>query len=363
MAKAALEPEGVKLSSEGVFFNRTLSDETPRNSGQWGLSLRWVVPGMGSEFRPYYVNYHSRQPYANTIGGPHVADQGFVPTICGNIGIPNPATCASVLGPNLGTLAVAYRIGTSQYQIAYPEDIHQYGLSFSTAVNPATAISGDINYKPNMPISINGLDEAFAVLGDPQYSPEVASGFYPIANNALFIGYKRKPVTQAQVNILHVFPNTMRADKFTLFGEVGAVYVGDLESRSEIRYGRNPVFGLGELADNSVCQSVNGSAASNCTQDGFTTAFSWGYKLRAAWQYSNVLHDLTLRPSLSWSQDVSGYAPEPGYSEGAKSVTAALDAEYRHRYTTTLSATSFFGGDYNINRDRDYLSLSVGVNF
>lgn len=363
VAKAALDPFGIDLSNEGVFLKRT-TDDDPRNSGQWGLSLHWVVPDLATDFRTYYMNYHSRQPYINTIGGPHVTDQGFLPQLCANIGIPNTGACTSALGPSLGALETAYRIGTSEYQATYPEDIHLYGLTFTTNLPSNTVVSGDIAYRPNMPLQINGLDEAYAVLGSSIYSPPVSNGLYQPANNALYQGYQRKPVTQVQLNAQHSFMKFMGADKFTVSGELGAVYVGDLDGAGGIRFGRSAVYGQGELyPSNQPCQTTNGTTAYNCNEKGFTTAFSWGYKLRAAWQYANVLPALTLRPSVSWAQDVSGYAPEPGYSEGAQSVTVALDGDYQHTYTSSLSATSFFGGSYNPYKDRDYLSLSFGVNF
>ncbi len=32
-------------------------------------------------------------------------------------------------------------------------------------------------------------------------------------------------------------------------------------------------------------------------------------------------------------------------------------------YTASLSYTDFFGGDYNVLEDRDFVALSFGVNF
>lgn len=40
-----------------------------------------------------------------------------------------------------------------------------------------------------------------------------------------------------------------------------------------------------------------------------------------------------------------------------------IDAEYLNAYTASLSYTNFFGGDYNTSSDRDFVALSVGVNF
>lgn len=44
-------------------------------------------------------------------------------------------------------------------------------------------------------------------------------------------------------------------------------------------------------------------------------------------------------------------------------MSIGLDADYRNTYTASLSYTNFFGGDYNVAVDRDFLALSFGVSF
>jgi hypothetical protein len=60
---------------------------------------------------------------------------------------------------------------------------------------------------------------------------------------------------------------------------------------------------------------------------------------------------------------VKGYGPEPGFNEGSKAVVVGLDTSYLSTYSLSLSYTNFFGGDYNMNTDRDYAALSFGVSF
>jgi hypothetical protein len=158
--------------------------------------------------------------------------------------------------------------------------------------------------------------------------------------------------------------------------------VGGLESKSEARYGRDPVFGPGELpstAGLNTCSqilntsTINGAGpgastsnrSSNCNNDGFTTATSWGYRGRAIWDYSDVFAGVNLKPNVAWSHDVKGYSPGPGgnFEEGRKAISLGLDAEYQNTYTASLNYTNFFGGDYSTVDDRDFVALSVGVNF
>ena len=154
-------------------------------------------------------------------------------------------------------------------------------------------------------------------------------------------------------------------------------FVGGLEPTSEARYGRDPVFGPGELP-NGTCQLLNsvtlGRAVGNtdfsnetkhCNDDGFTTHSSWGYRARAIWDYPDVFAGVNLRPSVAWSHDVDGYSPGPGanFEEGRKAVSLGLEAEYQNTYTANLSYTDFFGGRYNTSIDRDFVALSFGMNF
>ncbi|AZC27088.1 DUF1302 domain-containing protein [Pseudomonas sessilinigenes] len=363
LAQAALSPLGIDLTSEGIRVPRG-HDNDPRNDGQWGAALRWFAPELNSEFAAYFMNYHSRMAYISGVASPHMADRGFAGPICANLGIGNPAVCNALLGSPLGQAAAqAYRLGTSQYLADYPEDIQLYGLSFSTSLPTGTILSGELSYRPNMPIQINSADLIAATFGDPSASPVLSSGYLPIANSSSIKGYQRKELTQAQVSATHFFDQVMGADRLTLIGEVGVTHVSGMGG-SGLRYGRNPTFGMGELADNSICtRQINTKTPQYCTNDGYTTSTSWGYRARAIWEYSNVFDGVDLKPSLAWSHDVKGYGPEPGFNEGAKAISLGLDAVYLNTYTASLTYTDFFGGDYNAMTDRDYAALSFAVSF
>ena len=362
LAQQALSPFGIKLTSEGIEIPRA-HDNDPRDSGQWGLALRWFKPDWDSEFGAYFINYHSRQPYISSVTSPHAADNGFAPALCGNLGVPSSA-CSSLMATSAGqSLAQAYRLGTSQYFVDYPEDIRLYGLSFSTSLPTGTTLAGEISYRPNMPVQISPYDLISAGAGVTALSPLLSSGAVTLQNSTTLSGYRRKEVTQAQMTATHFFDQTMGADRLTLIGEVGMTHVGGLESRDKIRYGRSTAYGSGALApDNGLC-TANSETPEYCTNDGFTTSTSWGYRARAIWEYSNVIQGLELKPNLAWSQDISGYAPDPGFNAGAKAASVGLDAAYLNTYTASLSYTNFFGGDYNVNVDRDFVALSLGVSF
>ncbi|WP_024619828.1 DUF1302 domain-containing protein [Pseudomonas kilonensis] len=357
-ALPALDAFGVDVNEEGVLVRRG-ADRDARDGGQWGASLKYMFEPLDTEFGAYFMNYHSRAPIFSATG----AAQQFYST---------------PLGPLAGLrpLIVA---GNSKYFVEYPEDIRLYGLSFSTTLPTGTAWSGELSYRPNAPVQLSTTDILFAgvrpIIG--------AGGSLPFDDASLLTGvpgqdlhgYRRKEITQFQTTFTHFLDQVMGASRLTLVGEIGVTHVGGLESKSDVRYGRDPVFGPGELP-NGFCDTLNASTAagggqtssdvnSNCNNDGFTTSTSWGYRARAIWEYPDVFAGVNLKPNVAWSHDVKGYSPGPGgnFEEGRKAVSLGLDAEYQNTYNASLAYTNFFGGDFSTVDDRDFLALSVGVTF
>jgi hypothetical protein len=329
---AAAFGQGFQVDSEGVILPRA-GDRDARDSGQWGLALRWL--GDETEYGLYFMNYHSRTPIVSTQN----AGQATLNALPGIIGTANGIAPGSGAG-----LAQSVMLGNGRYFLDYPEDIRLYGLSFSTTLPTGTAWAGEISYRPNLPLQINTTDMTLSLLNPiaPGTSP-VAAG--PGQDN---VGYRRKEVTQVQTTFTHFFDQVMGAGRFTLVGEIGMAHVGGLESREDLRYGRDSLFGAYGFRGDT---------------HGFVTSTSWGYRVRGIWEYSNVFAGVNLKPNISWSHDVDGYGPNGLFNEGAKAVSFGIDADYRNTYTASLSYTDFFGGEYNTAVDRDFLALSFGVSF
>ncbi|BBP66965.1 MULTISPECIES: DUF1302 domain-containing protein [Pseudomonas] len=345
-----LEGQGVDINEEGVLVRRG-PDRDARDSGQWGASLKYMFEPLDTEFGAYFMNYHSRAPIFSAQGA---APQFYT---AGPIAALRPLIVA----------------GNSNYFVEYPEDIRLYGLSFSTTLPTGTAWSGELSYRPNAPVQLSTTDILFAgVTPLPGFGN--ASVLQGTPGQDLH-GYSRKEITQFQTTFTHFLDQVMGASRLTLVGEIGVTHVGGLESKSDARYGRDPVFGPGKLP-NDFCNSLNTSTAtgggqtignvnSNCNNDGFTTSTSWGYRARAIWEYPDVFAGVNLKPNVAWSHDVKGYSPGPGgnFEEGRKAVSLGLDAEYQNTYNASLAYTNFFGGDFSTVDDRDFLALSVGVTF
>ncbi|MGY2139773.1 DUF1302 domain-containing protein [Pseudomonas reactans] len=363
-ALAAFDRMGMSVNEEGTLVRRG-GDKDARDSGQFGVAMHYNFEPLDTEFGAYFMNYHSRAPIFSATAAP---------------------ASAYTMAPAFGQLAPVFIAGNSKYFIEYPEDIRLYGLSFSTTLPTGTAWSGELSYRPNAPVQLNTTDILYAGvkdLGGQFANASLLSG----AKGQDLNGYRRKEITQFQTTLTHFFDQVMGASRLTLVGEVGVTHVGGLESKSKVRYGRDPVFGPGALPPttvapgrtlNTCAQILNpstiggagpGADASNvskyCDNDGFTTATSWGYRGRAIWEYPDLFAGVNLKPSVAWSHDVKGYSPGPGanFEEGRKAVSLGLDAEYQNTYTVGLNYTNFFGGKFSTVDDRDFIALSAGMNF
>ncbi|NQD91109.1 DUF1302 domain-containing protein [Pseudomonas sp. CrR25] len=317
----------------GYRYVGRIGDRDARDGGQYGVALRWFAEQLNStEFGLYALNYHSRTPIFSTVVGvaPFAAD---------------PVTGEA----------------SAKYFAEYPEDIRLYGLSFSTTAG-STAISGEISHRPNMPLQLNSTDLTLGAVAPLGFlgNPVFTSGHAAIAPGEEIHGYVRKPFTQAQVTATQFIDQVMGADRLTLVGEVGYSHIGDID-QNELRFGRDAAFGSGEVPGGACAVLLNTDNPDECNDKGFYTSTSWGYSARAIWDYPDVFAGINLRPNLAWSHDVDGYGPT--FTEGNKAISLGLDVEYLNTYTASLSYTDFFGGEYNTNVDRDFVALSVGVNF
>lgn len=348
-------------------------DKEPSSSGQYGVALKWYAEQLnGTEFGFSFQNVHSRLPI---VGG-----------ILPNIVNPDPT------GP--GGAGQYYGNGgmPTRYQIEFPEDQKIIAASFATLLPTGTAWSGEFTYRPDTPIQINANDvlvrglAANIGINNPTVATAVAAGAggtpaqqaaAKVANAYLLLpakvheigageqkGYREHDVFQFQSTFIHDINRVLAADNLRIIGEVGFTYVNDLPDVKDMRFGRSSVYGsFGEQTSNFT---PAGMAAAAQADNGYVTELSWGYRLVGQLEYTNALiSGLTLKPTLSWSHDVSGYGPEPGsqFYEGRMILGTALGAEYMNTYTANLSYTNYLTTDYWDLDDRDFVSLSVGVNF
>ncbi|PCC98566.1 DUF1302 domain-containing protein [Halopseudomonas pelagia] len=345
-------PQGEQPSALTIV--RAKKDEDASDSGQFGVAFRYYAAALNdTEFGFYAMNYHSRAPFYSSV-----------------VGLP----------PGAGTPIAGYDgqgSGPAGYFFEYPEDIRLYGVSFATNVG-GTALSGEVSYRPNMPMQISTGDQSRMALVNPATGQDnthrgLALGLGSIGDEVP--GYVRKEFYQAQVTAIHFIERVLGASRLSLVGEAGVNYIGGLGDTT--KFGRDSLFGQSPYVEGDEgppgvvagqCSSFQGTpvggspnAESWCENDGFYTEWSSGYRLRAALDYSNVFAGINLSPSVTWSHDVDGYGPN--FTENAKAVSLGLNADFANKYSASLSYTDFFDGKYNTNVDRDFLSASVSVNF
>lgn len=329
------------------------ADVEASDSGQWGLALRYYVEELnGTEFGLYYMNYHSRTPIFSATN----ATQSF--------GLP----------VNFGA--------NPEYFFEFPEDIELWGATFATNVGE-WAVSGELSYRPDFPLQINTTDLLQAVaLGTAAEWSRMLSRSLEQGPGGYLAGYDDVSYTQFQMTFIKFFEQVLGAQRLSFASEVGAVWLSGMDD--SINYGRSPNYGVGDFEPfNSnfalwpgspvACDSHPAAEAfagirpnSNgdyCTNDGFTDDFSWGYRVRAGLEYTDVLAGINLTPNMAWSHDVKGTSPAPNFVEDRIALSVGVTADYLNVYRADLSYTSYFGADYDELKDRDFVSLSFSVAF
>lgn len=348
-----------------------VGDDEPDDTDQFGVAVRWYAQELNeTEFAAFFIQYHSRLPNVGgivTLDGTGLGADGVIDT-------------DEAFDPIRG----------AKYQIQYAEKIQLLGLSFNTMGPMGISLGGEYSFKHDMPIQLNSPDLVAGAAGrpvSPIFQNRVPDGTGANANGVIDVadaieagflgstqlGYDLYDVSQIQMTAIKFWDQFMGASRLSFVGEVGATYVHNLPDVSEIRYGRFDQLGFGLAKDSNPNDSITAmqeclalNAVGGCDTEGYTTDFSWGYRMRAALQYNDVFSGVNLTPQLAWSHDVKGYAPGPGanFTEGSKSIGLSLTADYLNQYRATLAYTNYFGGGkHNAISDRDNVALSVSYSF
>jgi len=326
-----------QMQAAGLYAT-SRGNESPSDYGQFGFALRQMIPALNdAEAAIYYINYHSRLPYF-TLNARNTSLPGTFPG---------------------GTQAPSYAA-------AFPENIHLYGISLN-GVEPVTGISlaGELSYRPNMPLAINAPDVNVAVISGPGGSSwvQLPAGF-STTNGSQFDAWERKGVWQMTGSATQAIDNVLGATRLSLFGEAGVVHIDDL---GDERLGRNAAFGRSAPRNGTPCNTVaSGVTNQYCTDKGFATEWSWGYRLRASLEYSDVLPGINLIPAVNWRHDVEGYSydPQGPFQEGQQALGVSLTGVYMNDYSVELAYNAFFGSnDYSTLDDRDFASVSFKADF
>lgn len=320
----------------GANFQMSMGDERePKDSGQFGLALRFRPESIDTDLGLYFANYHARFPSVSVLGSP--------------TSIPGSVWSADPPGGIKAVQAV---------EDFSAQNIKVAGVSASTVIAGAS-VFGELSRTWDIPVQINSTDLVNGVSSG--IGPQAALA--ALSANALSHGYDRKAKTQAQLSVVQIFPRHFGAESVSLLGEVAYQHwsgIGDPDTAT--RYGRAGVFGSGPVAG-IPCSALNPDA-SYCENDGFATTDAWGYRVQVEASYPNVFANVNVKPRLFWSQDVKGYSADGIFVEDRQVLSPAVRFDYGNKYFVDLSYAFYNrNAKYDEMHDRDYYSLVMGVNF
>jgi len=343
-------PEGCDGAITAAGTLSRAEDEKASDDGQFGFAMRYVSEAFGdTEFGLYAMNIHSRVPVLS--GYKHSLNTAQVFTT--NMGLTG-GNAQQAIG-----LTVQQIAADTEYFAEYTEDIQITGLSFATNVG-SVALSGEISHKQNVPLQINATQLIAAglqadvgnVVGMPlgANSAELNEAVVNTAAGESFDGYRSFDIAQAQMTAIKFLDQFAGASRVTLIGEVGYTQIQDFdEDEDAIKFSRQGIF----------------EPEGEFVNEGYVTESSWGYRARIVADYPDVFAGINLKPVIAWSHDVEGFAPQPGgaFREGNQSLGLTLKADYLNTYNASIGYTQYMGGDYNALEDRDFASISLGMQF
>lgn len=346
-----------------VTVNRVADDEA-KDGGQFGLAFRYFAEQLnGTEFGFYYTRTHSRLPVVAST----VADQsGSAPP--GAAGIPQ-------------------WIDNVQYQMAYPEDIDMFGLSFNTFV-AGMSLGGELAYRPDQPIINEVGDNLIAALAGAAGEYAQGNNTASVTNHCVRAEIDGDCLPQSQDPSGDGYGAQLEPGKKYYFHDYVDSYTGSLISIynfgptwgtdglvTVFELGMEHISGLNDHDDRGQDLYYNSTAAINESEaqiqspgDVYETYLdenSWGYRLVVRANYNNLFAGVSFTPSIRLAHDVDGNSPIGGnFMEDRKAATLDLTFNYLNNLSMSLQGTSFWGAGYsNKLNDRNNAALSMKYSF
>ena len=363
----ALAATGRKLGDDPNLLDvRRAPDRNPDNAGQGGFAIRYLAEGLNNtELGFYFTNYHSRLPMVRArtgtqqgafmgLGAMQMTAAALVPTLVPRYlaaGLPHAAAVAAATEAATGAAlpaGVDAYADSGNYFIEYPEDIQLWGLSFNTQLGTSGwALQGEYSFRRDVPLQIAeltvlgyGLAPFFGCLQAPNPAACVQAGAPGTHGFSTDVpSYIRREVSQVQATATKVFGPTLGADGFVFLTEAALQYVHDMPDPDTL-----PLESPAEGPDSD--------------------STSFGYRMAARLDYSNVIGSVNMFPYVQFQQDLNGNSPQPigQFVEGRTALTLGLRADYLSRWEGNLSYTQYGGGKSEI-RDRDFVTATIKYSF
>lgn len=361
-----------------------------RDDGQFGFNLSYLAEWLNNtSFDLTYLNIHSRLP---TVG--------FIASVEGCTNQSTNQVDATLACRGFSAVPGGVEplpVDTVRVLLDYPEDIQNFGFSFSTNLG-TVAWTGEVVYRPSQPLQVDPTDVGFAALqptfpansinfgvitlpGDrvaiPDYVETVYRGNSNVQPGSFIRGYERFETLSYNSSLLFLFgasDNPFGADQVTLLTEVGAYQVLNLPSLDRLQlatpgtefHHSAGIDGTGTPTPQQTQVAPDIRLNPSFQAGGFATAFSWGYRVLSQFSYENVLPGLRLAPQITFFHDVGGRSPLPSgeFFEDRKQATAGLNFLYENAFNANIRYSWFFdGGIRNQLHDRDNIQLNVSYDF
>jgi hypothetical protein len=421
-------PAGVLGNLSSTTLTIYPEEVEPADGGQYGMRLNYYADWLngGTEFSAYFLNYHSRLPYANIIAADDscARDSGNLAAAylaCNGFN-GDPALPALIPGAPRGE---PLPVDTVRAQLVYPEDVRMFGLSFNTNLG-SWSLAGEYAYRPNLPVQIHipdvifaGLQPAFpasqinadltggaltgllnglaalgvdiGLLGGLAGYPELGNlltatfpaarmavpsylvdyrGYGRVEANQVIPGYERLKVGQLDLTAIKAIrDNPFGADQILLLLEVGMTHVYNMPDRSELQFEGNYVNNT-SYAPGADGTGQPGGVPNPRTlvptqqRKGFADDFAWGTRILVRSEYNGLLFDWVLRPQLGVVWDIDGIAPFPmqNFVEGRVEIVGGTEINFNEALSARVLYQWFTGGG-DLNTRRDRDNLALSVSY
>jgi hypothetical protein len=309
------------------YLTPRLSQQKPSGGGQYGLSTRYFVEALDTEFGLYYVQYHATTPVLNISLCEH-----------GREG------CSSLDGLAL--------------RMEYPEDVKAFAISAATGVRNM-ALSAELSQFRDLPVARNFPE---LIEGATKNRGIYAGRMADAGNGSQFNGSWKADRTQLLLGGQLDLSSALGLADASLAAEVAGQWVGNLPDNDEERIGRNGNWG--PAASGGVCQPLTQNTQGGCKTDGFATDYSWGYRVFTSISLPRPARGIDVQTLLAWNHDVDGYAVDGSLARGRQVINLRLQAIFQRAWFLELGRTWVNSNtNYDPLRDKDAYTIAAGVAF
>ncbi len=296
-----------------------IKNTEPKDSGQYGINLRFKPADSDTEYAAYYIHYNDKLPFVGFRQNLNAACAPCTPT-----GGP---------GPNVGGYTAI---------IQYGEDKELFGLSLNTKLGD-WAVGAELSYRPRdsvaidptVPIPGGNSKYKYNLLQQALNSPTL---------DATVKGYTNEEKYQGHVTGFYLLPQSVTS----VFGAAEGSFL------AEAAVTRYPNLDL----SGGTPYLLNNYKLPDKT--------SWGYVAEIGLTYANIFNSgWTMSPLIDFYHDVKGTSPTAlPFVEGRKALALNLNFDYHNEWKGNIGYSAFWGGgNMNMLRDRDVLSMSISRTF